>query len=116
MKKEDMKKPVMENEKKPSMKIIFEIVGIKKVKDSKIKPSLSIYHVEGVPVSKIKNDKKGEGLLEQVGLKQEFKGLLEEIYKNDQPVFTVTVPMTQKTIDLNGYEIGSHFRLEITKI
>lgn len=89
----------------------MEIIGIEKVKDSPQKPELAVFHVSLLPVHLARGKVLGRDMLEEMLGRdgcERFSGLLESTYDDNQRVFRTVIPMTQHTLNMNGYHLGSH--------
>ena len=85
----------------------MEIIGIEKVKDSPMRPEYAIYHVTVLPVNLVEGQDNGRGLLKKLGLDDRFGGMLETAYDDNHRAFKTVLAMTQHTINLNNYRLGS---------
>ena len=100
-----------ENSVNPPMQNEMEIIGIEKVKDSPQKPEFAVFHVSLLPVHLARGQNLGRDMLEEMLGREgseRFSGLLESTYDDNQRAFRTVIPMTQYTLNMNGYHLGSH--------
>lgn len=103
---------------KPPMKVKMQIMNITIAKEApslmgfKSRKNLDIFTVHALPVSVLESQNLGWEKIKDMGLER-FSDKLAKEYSENMGVFSTYIPMTRNTIDINRYEPGSIFTLEV---
>lgn len=103
----------------PPMKVKMQIIHMEIAKEApkimnliKANKKLDVFTVHCLPVSVIESQNLGWRQLQKLYL-DEYSDKLAESYSTDRGVFAFYIPMTRHTIEVNNYEPGSIFTLEV---
>jgi len=102
----------------PAMETVMQIISIDEKKKApgilgmNIRPDLDIFHVHCLPKSVIEKQQWGWEKLNELHLSGYAENLAKE-YNENLEVFKCVIPMTRHTIELNRYEPGSFFTLNV---
>jgi len=109
----------LETKEVPPMKVKMQIMNIQIAKEPpgikgiiQPKKHLDIFTVHALPVSVLESQNMGWEKIKNMGLER-FSDKLAKEYSENMGVFSTYIPMTRHTIDVNKYEPGSIFTLEV---